>query len=116
MTQSYGLPGRTRDSKDDLISLTQWAIRADCPYCDNDVDTICRHEVPHVLASLTAHGALVDQQADAFHASLSLLKVGMDNRRTVTEVKDYCRVYNEPLPFPADTQQRRRDCSPDDAA
>lgn len=117
MSQNYGLPGRTRDSKDDLVSVVTWAIRTDCPMCDDDDDAICRHEVPVMLTSLTMHGQHVEQQADAFHAALSLMKVG-ETKRVVTEIKDYCRLYNEPLPFPTpDTQkERHRGANHDDAA
>lgn len=114
MAQSYGLPGRTRDSKDDLIALVTWARRNDCPLCDDDVNTICRHEIGGVDAALTTHGRHVDQQVDALHAVTSILKIG-ETKKTRQEVRDYCRLHNEPLPFP-DMQKRPSRSNDPDAA
>lgn len=98
MGQSYGIPGRTRDSKDNIIRLVRLFT--------SDDGEIRGGEVRVLEDALAAHSYQVDKQVDALHASISLLKVGDDNERTVAEVKDYCRVYNEALPFPTHNETR----------
>lgn len=115
MSQSYGIPGKTKASKNRVINLFERLSTNDCPHCDDDHGVICRHEVPLLGKSLHAHGADVDQQVDALRLSYRVLKVGLTSN-TRAELNDYSEVYNEPLPWPETNEKRHHCANSDDAA
>ena len=114
MPQGYGIPGKTRQSKNDVIDLFSMFVTNDCPKCEDDGRTICPHEVPALRHALTTHGDQVELQVEALSVSLSVLKVGR-TWNTEQKAADFCDVFNQPLPWP-DTEMRRSQANGNDAA